>query len=153
MLTALSALVAWRLLLAAAAAATALSFLPRVAAVAAWALVPCALSAFFAANAAAAVVQLSTSSSYAQTSRLRFAALFVATQAAASTYALWGVLQGPGVPPAVGHAALLPLCLLVWLVLALPFLLHVAFAARCARSVPAHRARARAALRPRWRRD
>ncbi len=109
--------------LAASAAVTALSFDLHWSPLAAWLLAPCALSAWFAAT-----VEPVT------TPWLRFSLLFVGAQALASTAAFWGVLQGPGVPPWVGHAALLPLTAALWaLLLAPPHAVHVAFARRCAR--------------------
>jgi hypothetical protein len=151
--------------LAAGALCTALSFIdgPLAAPAAAWALAPCALAAVFAAAAAADVAAEEATAGELRgppapperrllpVPLLRFAAAFVVSQAVASTYALWGVLQGPGVPPAAGHLALAPLAVCVWAVLALPFLLHVAFARRCAACMPArtHALLARARARTR----
>jgi uncharacterized protein (DUF2126 family) len=88
--------------LAASAACTALSFDVRTGVVASWVYPLCALAAWFeaaaAADAAATCEPVVTKAGAARprAPRLRFAAAFVAAQAAASTLALWGVLQGPG---------------------------------------------------------
>lgn len=102
--------------LAGAAVCTASSFTPFIAPVTAWAMYPCALAAFFAEPSL-----LSPS---------LFFLVFVAAQAAASTVGLWGILAGPGVPPLLGNLALVPIAVAVWLLLALPFALQVAFARR-----------------------
>ena len=112
--------------LAAAALCTACSFTPRVAPVTAWGMFPAALAAWLAAHTdqgCAAQLKLSLEACFCFT--------FVAAQAAASIIAVFGILQGPGVPPLAGHIALVPICIALWLVLALPFALHVVFARRC----------------------
>ena len=112
--------------LAAAALCTACSFTPRVAPVTAWGMFPAALASWLAAHKDPACdAQLKHSLGTA------FYLTFVATQAAASTIGVFGILQGPGVPPLAGHVALVPICIALWLLLALPFALHVAFARRC----------------------
>ena len=112
--------------LAATAVCTACSFTPRVAPVTSWGLFPAALAAWLAAQKdQASDTQLKHSRGTA------FYRTFVATQAAASTVGVFGVLQGPGVPPLAGHVALVLICIALWLVLALPFALHVAFTRRC----------------------
>ena len=111
--------------LACAAVCTASSFTPRIAPVTAWAMYPCALEAFLAASSSL--------------SPAVFFLTFVAAQAAASTVGLWGILAGPGVSPLVGNLALVPIAVAVWLLLALPFALQVAFARRYAQQALARR--------------
>ena len=93
---------------------------------------PCALAAWLAAHAGAAPkAGGAPSARLGSTLWTTFVPTFIATQAAASVAGLWGVLQGPGVPALAGHVALVPITVTVWSFLALPFALHVAFAARC----------------------
>ena len=111
--------------LAAAALCTACSFTPRVAPVTAWGMFPMALAAWLAAHK-----DQGGSPQLKQGLDACFYFTFVATKAAASIIGVFGILQGPGVPPLAGHVALVPICTALWLVLALSFALHVAFARR-----------------------